>query len=176
MQTNVQGKEKEGNATKCCISPHFSTDLKFCLHQGWSVEKAVQHLWKCASTECWKAHSTTFLSWLHIISIRLIAIRSFGSCYLRTRFVRCTCIQGTKMQTNVQDKEKEGNATKCCISPQFYIELKFCLHQGWSVEKAVQHLWKCASKECWKTHSTTFLSRLHIISIRLIAIRRFENC
>ena len=109
MQTNVQGKEKEGNATKCCISPHFSTDLKFCLHQGWSVEKAVQHLWKCASTECWKAHSTTFLSWLHIISIRLIAIRSFGSCYLRTRFVRCTCIQGTKMQTNVQDKEKEGN-------------------------------------------------------------------
>ena len=107
-----------------------------------------------------------FSSRLHRISIRLIALRNFVTIVFRTRFARCTWIQGIKMQTNVRDNEKKGNATKWSISSHFYIELMFCLHEGWNVENAVQHLWKCVLKECWRIHATMFLSRLHRIFIR----------
>jgi hypothetical protein len=69
---------------------------------------------------------------------------------VRTRFAQRTWIQRINVQTYEQDKEKEEEDTKCFISSHFWIELKFCLEQGWKgwrVEDAVQKLWKYTPKK-----------------------------
>jgi predicted nucleic-acid-binding protein len=134
VQRNQQDKEKKGDDTKCFISSHFWIELKFCLEQGWKgleVENAVQKLWKCAPKRMLQnIRNNVFQSIANNFYPSLCNPANRGSCF-RTRFARRTWIQKTKVQRNGQDKKKKGEDTKWFISSHFWMELKFCLEQGW---------------------------------------------
>jgi hypothetical protein len=118
--------------------------------EGWKVENAVQEPWKYTPKRLLEnIGNNVFQSILYIIFIRLFVIRQTAGRQVRTRFAQRTWIQRFKVQRYEQDKEKEEEDTKCYISSHFWIELKFCLVQGWKgwrVEDAVQKLWKYTPK------------------------------